>query len=264
MRNTTAVSRALFRSSAVGALAIIASVAAPAQAQARAQDAPASPTVAAEDDESENEPIVVTGSRIQREDLTSSAPVTALGIDVLTAAGSTSGGDVISFVPALFGSVSSDLSATRGTLIGGTQLNLRNLGAERTLVLVNGRRHVAASPGTAIVDVDTIPAVLIQRVDVLTGGASAVYGSDAVSGVVNYIMRRDFTGFEIEGQAGVTQEGDGTELFLSGAYGIDLGGRGNITVSAQYRNESSISAVVRLMRCTSPPDSVRLWRSSVR
>jgi iron complex outermembrane recepter protein len=231
MRNLPSVSRLLRRSTAATVLAIALMSGAAAHAQE------AQPV----DEETTTEDIIVTGSRIAREDLTSSAPVTALSVELLTSGGSTSGGDIVQFVPALFSSTTSDLSATRGSLIGGTQLNLRSLGSIRTLVLVNGRRHVAASPGTGIVDVDTIPTVLIDRVDVLTGGASAVYGSDAVSGVVNYVLRRDFTGFEIEGQAGVSQEGDGTELFLSGAYGIDLGGRGNITISAQYRNESSIS-----------------------
>jgi iron complex outermembrane recepter protein len=225
-------SRSLLQGCAVAAMAIMAVQGSAAYAQAAA----ASDT--AEDD---NEEIVVTGSRIAREDLTSSAPVTSLNADVLTSAGSTTGGDIIQYVPALFSSTSSDLSATRGTVVGGTQLNLRALGSIRTLVLVNGRRHVASSAGTGIVDVDTIPAVLIDRVDVLTGGASAVYGSDAVSGVVNYVMRRDFTGLEIEGQAGISQRGDANELFLSAAYGIDLGGRGNFTVAAQYRNEASIS-----------------------
>ncbi len=147
----------------------------------------------------------------------------------------------MSYVPALFSSTTSDLSATRGTLVGGSSLNLRSLGSIRTLVLVNGRRHVAGSSGTGIVDVDTIPNALIERVDVLTGGASAVYGSDAVSGVVNYILRRDFTGFELEGQAGISDQGDAGRYFLSGTYGFDLGDRGNVTVTAQYRNEASIS-----------------------
>jgi iron complex outermembrane recepter protein len=97
----------------------------------------------------------------------------------------------VQYVPALFASTTSDLSATRGTLLGGTALNLRNLGATRTLVIVNGRWHVASDTGTAIVDVETIPSALIERVDVLTGGASSMYGADAVTGVVKYILERD-------------------------------------------------------------------------
>lgn len=204
---------------------------------AMAQDAPAD-EVAAEEDERD---IVVTGSRIQRPDLEAAAPVTTLDNEALLSAGNVTAGSIVQYIPSLFSSTTSDLSATRGTVVGGAQLNLRGLGAIRTLVLVNGRRHVASSSGTAIVDVDTIPSVLIDRVDVLTGGASAVYGSDAVSGVVNYVLRRDFTGVELDAQAGVSEEGDAGRYSLSGAWGIDLGGRGNITFSAQYRNEQSIS-----------------------
>ena len=195
----------------------------------------------AEEAEDSEEAIVVTGSRIQRPDLEGAAPVTALSNDTLTSAGNTSAGDIVQYIPALFGSTTSDLSATRGSLVGGSSLNLRALGSIRTLVLVNGRRHVAASSGTGIVDVDTIPTVLIDRVEVLTGGASAVYGSDAVSGVVNYVLRRNFTGLELDAQAGISERGDANRLFVSGAWGMDLGGRGNLTLSAQYRNERAIS-----------------------
>jgi outer membrane receptor protein involved in Fe transport len=226
----------LLRQSAYAALAIaVLSPVAVAAQQTETEQPPA------ENTEADPELIVVTGSRIQRPDLEAAAPVTALNNDILTAAGSTSAGDIVQYVPALFGSTSSDLSATRGTLVGGSQLNLRALGSVRTLVLVNGRRHVAASSGTAIVDVDTIPSVLIERTEVLTGGASAVYGSDAVSGVVNYVLRRNLSGFEIDAQSGISERGDAARYFASGAWGIDLGGRGNITIAAQYRNERAIS-----------------------
>ena len=201
---------------------------------AMAQDAPA-------DDAATESEIVVTGSRIARPDLEAAAPVSVVSNDLLLASGNTTAGDIIQYAPALFGSISSDLSATRGTLVGGTQLDLRNLGPERTLVLVNGRRHVAGSSGTAVVDVDTIPSVLIERVDVLTGGASAVYGSDAVSGVVNYVLKPNFTGIELDGQFGISERGDADRYYFSGAWGIDLGGRGNMVISGQYRNEKSIS-----------------------
>ncbi len=227
------LSHRLLRTSATLALGIAGLSAVPAWAQEAAP-----PADQAEDSE---EAIVVTGSRIQRPDLEGAAPVTALSNDTLTAAGSTSAGDIVQYIPALFGSTTSDLSATRGTLVGGSSLNLRALGSIRTLVLVNGRRHVAASSGTAIVDVDTIPTVLIDRTEVLTGGASAVYGSDAVSGVVNYVLRRNFTGIEIDTQAGISERGDAARYFVSGAWGTDLGGRGNITIAAQYRNEQAIS-----------------------
>lgn len=200
-----------------------------------AQDAPTE----AEEDASA---IVVTGSRIARPELESAAPVTTLSSDILTESGNTAAGDIIQYIPALFSSTSSDLSATRGTLLGGTQLDLRGLGSVRTLVLVNGRRHVAGSSGTAVVDVDTIPTVLIDRVDVLTGGASSVYGSDAVSGVVNYILKRNFEGLTLSAQAGVSERGDAGDYSLSGAYGLNFDdGRGNITIAAQYNKSNPIS-----------------------
>jgi outer membrane receptor protein involved in Fe transport len=208
---------------------------------ARAVQAQDSEAAAADTEEAE-ESIVVTGSRIARPELESAAPVTALSSDIITESGNTAAGDIIQYVPALFSSTSSDLSATRGSLLGGTQLNLRGLGSVRTLVLVNGRRHVAGSSGTAVVDVDTIPTVLIDRVDVLTGGASSVYGSDAVTGVVNYILKKDFEGLSLNGQAGISERGDAGDYSLSGAYGLNFGDdRGNITIAAQYNKSNPIS-----------------------
>lgn len=198
-------------------------------------------TTPAEQDEQQTS-IVVTGSRIARPELESAAPVTTITSDTLTLSGNTGAGDIIQYIPALFSSVSSDLSATRAGALGGTSLNLRDLGAVRTLVLVNGRRHVASSAGTAIVDVETIPSALIDRVDVLTGGASSVYGSDAVSGVVNYILKRNLEGLVLDAQAGIGERGDAGDYFISGAYGYNFGdGRGNISVAAQYNRSNAIS-----------------------
>ena len=190
----------------------------------------------------EEKAIVVTGSRIARPELESAAPVTTISSDTLTLSGNTGAGDIIQYIPALFSSVSSDLSATRGGALGGTSLNLRDLGAVRTLVLVNGRRHVASSAGTAIVDVETIPTALIDRVDVLTGGASSVYGSDAVSGVVNYILKRNLDGLVLDAQAGISERGDAGDYYMSGAYGNNFAdGRGNISIAAQYNRSNAIS-----------------------
>jgi iron complex outermembrane recepter protein len=186
--------------------------------------------------------IVVTGSRIARPNLDSAAPITTITSDTLTQSGNTGAGDIIQYVPALFNSTNSDLSATRGNLLGGTSLNLRGLGAARTLVLVNGRRHVASSAGTAIVDVETIPTALIQRVDVLTGGASSVYGSDAVSGVVNYILKKDFDGLTLDGQSGISGRGDAADYSLSGTIGKNFAdGRGNVSFAAQYNRSRAIT-----------------------
>ena len=108
-------------------------------------------------------------------------------------------------------------------------LNLRGLGAVRTLTLVNGRRHVAGGQGSAAVDVNSIPSVMVQRVETLTGGASSVYGADAVSGVVNFILRDggDFDGIEVTAQTGVSDRWDSNEHYVSVAGGFEFdGGRG--------------------------------------
>jgi iron complex outermembrane recepter protein len=187
--------------------------------------------------------VVVTGSRIARPELESPAPVATVSAEDLKAVGQTDAEDVIRYNPALFSSVSSDLSATRGTLLGGTQLDLRGLGATRTLVLVNGRRHVPGSAGTSIVDVSSIPANLIERVDVLTGGASAVYGSDAVSGVVNYVLKRRTDGLEFDAQTSVSGEGDAPKLYGSVLYGNDFGeaDRGNFLFSLEFSRDKPIA-----------------------
>lgn len=202
----------------------------------------APPATASADDENDDESIIVTGSRIARPELNSAAPVTAVSVEQLSLSGNTGAGDIIQYIPALFSSVSSDLSATRAGIFGGTALNLRDLGAARTLVLVNGRRHVAGDSGTAIVDVETIPTALIERIDVLTGGASSVYGSDAVSGVVNYILKRDLEGLVLEGQAGISERGDAGDYFISGAYGTNFAeGRGNVSLAVQYSRGEALS-----------------------
>jgi outer membrane receptor protein involved in Fe transport len=187
--------------------------------------------------------VVVTGSRIARPELESPAPISTVSQEDLQAVGQTDAEDVIRYNPSLFSSVSSDLSATRVGIFGGTQLNLRGLGATRTLVLVNGRRHVAGETGTSIVDVSSIPANMIERVDVLTGGASAIYGSDAVSGVVNYVLKRRTAGLEFEAQTGLSGESDAGTLYASALYGNTFGDaeRGNFLFSAEFSKSRPIS-----------------------
>src|SRR5690606_1758230 len=122
--------------------------------------------------------------------------------------------DLLTENPALMASsISSNNSSTGNTSrsgnVGGSALNLRSLGSERTLTLVNGRRHVSGIEGTSSVDVTTIPSGLIERVEVLTGGASAVYGADAVTGVVNFVLKEDFEGAEFTARGGMSEMGDG-------------------------------------------------------
>jgi outer membrane receptor protein involved in Fe transport len=185
--------------------------------------------------------ITVTGSRIARPTLESPVPVTTVGAQDLLSQGTINIGDALNDLPQLR-STFSQANSTR--FIGTSGLNLldlRGLGTARTLVLVNGRRHITASPGDYLVDTNTIPDDLLERVDVVTGGNSAVYGSDAVAGVVNFVLKRDFDGIRLSGQAGISGEGDRGSYFAALTAGRNFAeGRGNIAVSAEYSRANAL------------------------
>jgi len=185
--------------------------------------------------------ITVTGSRIRRPNVESNVPVTSVSAEDLTAQGDTSVGDALNDLPALR-STFSQANSTRfiGT-VGLNLLDLRGLGTSRTLVLVNGRRHITASAGEFLVDVNTIPTDLIERVDVVTGGSSAVYGSDAVAGVVNFVLRRDFEGVRVRGQGGISEEGDRGIYFTSLTAGENfLDDRLNVAINLEYTHADQL------------------------
>jgi outer membrane receptor protein involved in Fe transport len=193
------------------------------------------------DEEEASKPIVVTGSRIARPTLESDVPLTSVTVDDLTATGDVSLGDALNDLPSLRSTFSSGNSTRFIGTAGLNILDLRGLGTARTLVLVNGRRHITASPGDNLVDVNTIPVDLLDRVDIVTGGNSAVYGSDAVAGVVNFIMKRDFDGTMIKGQAAISSRGDRGSYFASATAGRNFGdGRGNIAVSLEYARQQPL------------------------
>lgn len=204
---------------------------------------------AADDEELSIEEVVVTGSRIIRRDINAPSPVTVVGAGDIQVSGETDVAKLLREIPALNGSltatgsvadavISSDLVDNGG--IG--RLNLRNLGTNRTLVLVNGRRHVSAIQGSADVDVSTIPIALIERVETTTGGGSSVYGADAVSGVVNFIMKDDFEGIDYRGQYSVSDEGDADNVFVAVTGGVNFGdGRGNAVLNVEYTRQSRIN-----------------------
>lgn len=143
------------------------------------------------------EEIVVTGSRIPSPNLTSVSPLTVIGSQEVKLQGTMRTEDLLNSLPQVFADQGSSLS---NGATGTASVNLRNLGAVRTLVLVNGRRLVPGDPTFPVADLNFIPASLIQRVDVLTGGASSVYGADAVAGVVNFIMNKSFEGVQLDAQ----------------------------------------------------------------
>lgn len=189
--------------------------------------------------------IVVTGSRIATDSTTSlPSPVQVITSEEFRNAGEIDISQTLRELPALQGSDPATLSSAQGlALTGASTLNLRQLGTNRTLVLQDGRRHVPGIEGTATVDVGSIPSALIGSVEVLTGGASGVYGADAVSGVVNYVMRdgRDFDGIEYRLQGGISDEGDAEEFFGSVAGGGTFSdGRGSAVFAVEYSHSTSV------------------------
>lgn len=200
----------------------------------------------ARDEDAAAEEIVVTSSRIRRSEEAFSNPVLTIAADAIQHSGTTSLGNYLKETPALVGSQDANDNAGSNANIGTTGLsllNLRNLGEQRTLVLVDGRRHVAALPGTAAVDVDTIPIALVERVEIQTGGASAIYGADGVSGVVNFIMKKDFEGVDVRAQMGRSGHGDADSRLFSAAAGLNFhDGRGNVTFALEHAKDERLSA----------------------
>ncbi|MFC3079756.1 TonB-dependent receptor domain-containing protein [Phenylobacterium terrae] len=193
--------------------------------------------------DTEVEELVITGSRIRLEDFSSPNPVSTVTAESIERSGITNVTDLMTSYPALVGSTDSQDLADAGNrgLVGLNLLNLRNLGEKRTLVLVDGRRHVAGEPGSSSVDTNSIPVALIDRVEVLTGGASAVYGADGVSGVVNFITKRNFEGLDVRTQYGWSDLGGGENAFVSVLGGKDfLDGRLNLTGLVEYSNTDAL------------------------
>lgn len=186
--------------------------------------------------------VVVTGSRISSPALTSTSPLQVIDAQDIDDAATPNVQSVLLQNPA-FGTpgISRTNSNFSTSSAGVATVDLRNLGSDRTLVLVDGRRFVAGIPGSATVDLNTIPAQFIERVDVLTGGASAIYGSDAVAGVVNIIYKKNFQGVELGGQLGISEEGDSSDrqvnLTIGGNFGED---RGNVIAYVGYTKEGAV------------------------
>ncbi|WP_447930682.1 TonB-dependent receptor domain-containing protein [Sphingopyxis fribergensis] len=212
---------------------------------AMAQDvAPADDTAAAADEGT----IVVTGSRIRSPNLESAVPVTAISGEQFFETGQTSVGDVLNELPALRSTFSQSNAGRFLGTVGLNLLDLRGLGTERTLVLVNGRRHVAGDPlaSGVSVDVNTIPSDLIDRVDIVTGGSSAVYGSDAIAGVVNFILKKDFEGVRLRAQGGLSKYGDAGSYVVAGMVGKNFAdGRGNVVLHGEYAHQELVYGAAR-------------------
>ncbi len=209
-------------------------------AAAQASDPPAATPV--------DRDIIVTGSRIIRDGFEAPTPVTVLSREEIENTSPTNNiADFVNQLPALAGSTrpsNSRLNISSGQA-GINALNLRNLGEVRTLVLLDGRRSVASTI-TGLVDVNTIPQALVERVEVVTGGASASYGSDAVGGVVNFILDHDLEGLRVRADTGITTHGDGFNYSFGLAGGLSFaGGRGHLLVSGEIAHRDGIFTVDR-------------------
>lgn len=181
--------------------------------------------------------IVVTGSRLSQKGFDTPTPVTAIGQAELQAKAPTTVNDVVRDVPSLRPNLQNNSSQD----VGISTFNLRNLGATRTLTLIDGHRALNTSPSSGF-DTNTIPAALISRVEIVTAGASSVYGSDAVAGVVNVFLDSKLKGFRLSGETGITQSGDNPVYTASIAYGTGFAqDRGHIVVAGSvYRRPDTI------------------------
>lgn len=231
------------QTSSLSALAAALMVSALVPAVAHAQDEVADQAADSDATTEEGNRIVVTGSRIARDpNAAAPLPVSTLDAEDFRNFGATDVTAALRQIPALISSGTVADSIERGGGgVGQATLNLRQLGSNRTLVLVDGWRHVSGVAGSQTVDVSTIPNALIERVEVLTGGASAVYGADAVTGVVNYVLKRDFEGVTLDGQMGLSSKGDGRSYRIEGVAGQNFAeGRGNVTLAVGYSDDQEI------------------------
>jgi len=222
----------------------------------------AEPEPAASDDSKIDE-VVVTGTRIKQNALSFPNPVTSFSSATIEQSGKTNLADFLAQSPALVASTTGDMTA--GSVpgfgeVGLNLLNLRHLGVDRTLVLVDGRRHVAGIAGSAAVDIDAIPTDLVEAVDVLTGGASAIYGADGVSGVVNFRLKKNLEGLSFRGQVGTSGESDGNNTFAALTAGRNFSeGRGNVALAYEYSSDDRVSDQDRdYLR---PPRSANLYQN---
>src|SRR5438132_6728593 len=197
------------------------------------EETPAEPRKKAEEE------IVVTGSRVRRKDLTTPAPVTVISREQMITSGRVSLGDFLQTLPEQGNAINTGVNNGGD---GSTRVSLRGIGDARTLVLVNGRRMVPGGLGAdPSVDLNSIPTAAIERIEVLKDGASAIYGSDAIAGVVNIITRRRWSGTELSAYSGVAGAGDGFAYDLAATSGT-AGDNGSLLFSAGFFDQRKIMA----------------------
>jgi outer membrane receptor protein involved in Fe transport len=214
----------------------------PVEEAVSAEDAPAAKPVeeaVSEEDAPAAKPveeIVVTGTRIGRSNLEDFAHITVLNSEDIALSGVNTIDELLNKMPSITLQGLSKQNNNGGN--GLVMVDLRNMGVGRTLVLVNGRRFIKSATGAGV-DLNNIPVQMIDRVEVLLDGASAVYGSDAIGGVINIILKDDFEGFQIDLSGGITDRADGAELTVSGTGGVS-GDRGNFMANFTYTHRNEI------------------------
>jgi iron complex outermembrane receptor protein len=190
------------------------------------------------------EEVTITGSRIMRRDASANSPIVTVGSELLGQSSSASLEVNLNKLPQFTPTETpttegGDIQPTATNTPGAATISLRGIGTNRNIVLLDGRR---ATPGNAsmVVDINTIPSAAIERVEIISGGASSTYGADAVGGVVNFIMKKNFEGLELDGQYGITERGDAEEYTLSGIMGANFADdRGNVMLSFSTQNRQN-------------------------
>lgn len=218
------------------------------QADAVGQDDSAATTAQAGTDAATDD-IVVTGSRVARNGFNAPSPTTVVGGELLQQRAATNIGEVLNDIPAFAPTTSTGTAGARPFAPGANYANLRSLGPTRTLVLVDGRRFAPSVPsfgtvGANQVDLNLIPPILLERAEVVTGGASAQYGSDAVAGVVNLILNTRFQGLKAEIEKGISERGDNAETRVSVLGGTAFAGdRGHVVVAGEYYENGGVGDI---------------------
>ena len=212
---------------------------------------PAPSTAATEGAQGQLEQVQITGTRIVRDGYQAPTPVTVLSKDILDALAPNNIADALNQLPQMMSGVTptSQPAGISGGALGVNELNLRDLGSNRTLILLDGKRVInsSISAGFSAPDVNTIPSALVSRVDIVTGGASAAYGSDALAGVVNFVLDHDFTGIKGEAEGGVSTYGDDGNYSASVAMGTPFGSdsRGHFLLAGEVAHNEGISGTPR-------------------
>lgn len=199
-----------------------------------------SPWAAAAAEEVDDAEITVTATRVKT-GFEAPTPVTAVSLDDLQARGTVNVADFLNEIPSFTPTTTPASTSLLSRENGSNTLDLRGIGANRTLLLINGRRHVPTSTdGT--VNLNVVPSIALSRVEVVTGGASASWGSDAVAGVVNLLAEKKLQGARLEVQQGISQRGDAQNFRIGGAVGSDLaGGRGYLMLAAEYQRDKGVA-----------------------